>query len=406
MTIGQGVAKQLRVKRQSAKGSLAGTSGGQILRRETAKFELQKETYTTESEITSKRQLTSNRHGVRLVNGDVAGILSPGTYAEILSAILMRDFTAVSALTGLSLTVAGAGPTYTITRAAGDFLAGGFKVGMVVRLTAGSLNAANLNKNLWITAVTATVLTVMPLNGVALVAEGPIASCTATVPGKITYVPETGHTNFYYTVEEWYSDVPYSERNLDVKFLAATLALPGTGNAKISLSALGLNQTNDPAAYFTAPSAESTSQALVAASGLLSVNGTVQAVVTDLNIVMDSKGTAADGVVGSDIRPDVFTGKVMVTGSFTAYFDSGTIPALFTSETALAIHSALVAGSDAAADFMAISLSRIKLNTSTPDDGEVGLKRTYSFVAEYNSAGGAALANQATTVQVQDSLAA
>ena len=48
----------------------------------------------------------------------------------------------------------------------------------MVRLSVGSLNAANISKNLLVIGVTATVLTVIPLNGVAMVAESSIAGCT------------------------------------------------------------------------------------------------------------------------------------------------------------------------------------------------------------------------------------
>jgi len=65
----------------------------------------------------------------------------------------------------------------------------------------------------------------------------------------------------------------------------------------------------------------------------------------------------------------------------------------------------LAAGSEANADFVTLTMSAVKLSSSTPDDGETGLKRTYSFTAFFNSAGGAALANHATTIQVQDSAA-
>jgi hypothetical protein len=292
MAIAQGVSKETRFKRQSAKGALAGTSAGQVLRRETSTFDLQKEAYTTESEITKKAQITSVRHGAKLVNGSVTGIFSPGTYSDIVSAILRRDFASVTSITGLSITIAGSGP-YTITRASGDFLAGGIKIGMVVRLTAGSFNSNNLNKNFLVTNVTATVLTVIVLNGSTMTAEGPIAAATVAVPGKVTYVPETGHTNIYYTIEEWYSDAAVSERNMDVRFSTAALSLPGSGNAKISLTALGLDQTDDTSAYFTSPTAETTTGALVAASGALLVNGTSQAVITDLSINIDGRGNAA-----------------------------------------------------------------------------------------------------------------
>jgi hypothetical protein len=405
MTIAQGTSKQTRFKRQSAKGSLAGTSDGQILRRESSTFELAKETYNTANEITSKKQLLSSRHGVKIINGSLRGILSPGTYSDPISAILRRDFAAVSAITGASITIAGSGP-YTVTRAAGSFLTDGIKIGMVVRLTAGSFNAANLDKNLLVTAVTALALTVTVLNGSTLTAEGPIASATVSVPGKVTYVPESSHTNIYYTIEEWYSDASISERNLDVKFTEANISLPGSGNAMIDLTAIGLDQSKDASAYFTSPAAETTTDALAAANGALLVNGTAQGTVTDLTININGNGTAADGVVGTNIRPDVFNGKVMVTGSFTIYFEGGTIPDLYRDETETTLLSALTAGSAADADFVTFTISKMKLNSSTPDDAETGLKRTYNFEGVYNSAGGASLANTATTLQVQDSQAA
>jgi hypothetical protein len=102
----------------------------------------------------------------------------------------------------------------------------------------------------------------------------------------------------------------------------------------------------------------------------------------------------------------VFVGKVMVSGSFTAYFQDRTIADLFDDETEFAILSALTASNAAAADFMTLALSECKLNADAPDDGETGLKRSYEYVATYNAAGGAAVANLATTLMVQDSQAA
>jgi hypothetical protein len=406
MAIAQGVSKQTRFKRQSAKGTLAGASAGQVMRRESSTFELQKETYDTASEITSTQQMVSSRHGVKQIAGAIQGILSPGTYSDLIAAVLRRDFAAVTSITGASITIAGSGPSYTVTRAAGSFLTDGIKIGMVVRLTAGSFNAANLNKNLLVTNVTATVLTVLVVNGVALVAEGPIASATVSVPGKVTYTPATGHTNIYYTFEEWYPDITVSERFQDVKVSSADLSLPGSGNAAISMSLVGLDMTKDTTVYYTSPTAETTTESLVAASGILQVNGVSQAVVTDLSFTIDGQEQPANGVVGSNVRPDVFRGKVMVTGSFTCYFESGTIPDLFINETDISILSALANGATAAADFMTIYLPKLNLNSSTPDDGETGLTRTYNFTAEYNSAGGAAVATQQTTIQIQDSQAA
>lgn len=406
MATSQGVNAQLRFKRQASKGTLAGTSLGQILRRKQATFELQKDTYDTSGEITSTQQIKSVRHGVRKVAGAISGLLSPGTYSDLIGALLRRDFAAVTASTSVGITVAGAGPTYTLTRGAGSWLTDGYKVGMVVRLSVGSLNAANISKNLLITAIgSATVMTVQPVNGVAMVAEGPITGCTVTATGKSTYVPTSGHTNIYYTFETWEPGVPSSEVNQDVQIGQAQFTLPGSGNAEISFDAVGLDQTKSASVYFTSPTAETSTDVAVAASGILYVNGAAVANVTDLNFTINGNVNPADGVVGSNVRPDVFRGNIQVDGSFTAYFDSTTIPNLFLNETAIAIVGVLAAGASATADFISYAIPQVKLKSDTPDDNETGRKRTYNFTAIYNSTGGSGQATEQTTILIQDSAA-
>jgi hypothetical protein len=83
-----------------------------------------------------------------------------------------------------TLTIAGAGP-YTITRSAGSFITDGFSLGDTVMLPnsfAGSgcnagLSAGNKGTRLFVTGITATVLTVKVIGGGTMVAEGPIATC-------------------------------------------------------------------------------------------------------------------------------------------------------------------------------------------------------------------------------------
>lgn len=402
--IAQGVAKVLTFGRQSAKGTLALTNSGQKVRRTTANFNLQKESFNGADEITSTRQMITSRHGVKQVTGDLNNLLSPKTYSDQLSALLRRDFAAVSAITGLSITIAaGAGSTYTVTRASGSWVTDGVKVGMVGRLTAGTFTAGNLNNNLLILSMTATVLTVQTLNDKSLTAEGPIASASFTLTGKSTYVPLTGHTSIYYTVEEWYSDIGKSYRNKDVKVGSATLALPGSGNATIDMAFVGLDQTEDSSQYFSSPTAETTTNTLTAASGILFVNGTQQAVITDLNITIDGGQTPADGTVGSNLRADIFEGKVLVTGSFSGYFEGGANDGYFINETEISILTALTDGSANNAEFVSIYLPRVKVNSADGDDGETGITRTYNFEALYYN--GAGVGVNATTIQIQDSAA-
>lgn len=402
MSIAQGTTRQFRFKRQSAKGTLAGTSAGQILRRTNGKLNLQKETYNTANELTSTQQMKSSRHGVKQATGNLSGLVSPGTYGDFLQALLRQDAAATSAITGASITIAGAGP-YTLTRAAGSYLTDGIKVGDVVRLTAGTFTAGNLNKNLLVTGVTALVLTVVVVNGSTLTAEGPIASATVTVPGKKTMVPETGHTNIYYTIEEWMSDIPRSKVTQDVKVGQAQIDFPGSGNLTASFNLTGLDQTASGSVYFTAPTAETTSDVLASASGLLLVAGTASAVVTQASITINGNAQPANGVVGSDLRPDVFSGKVMVTGTFSAYFDGGTVSDAFIDETEISMIFVNTDGSEANADFMTLVMSRVKVNAEDSDDSETGSIAQYTFEALLNSTGGAGTAYDKTTVAIQDS---
>ena len=402
MAIATGVAKQLRFKAESAWGTAAGTSGGQVLRRVSSTLDLKKATYES-SEIVSHYQVSDFRHGVRSVDGSISGELSPGTYQLMIEAAVRKASAAVTAITGMSITIATSGSNYTITRAAGDFLSGGIKMGMVVRLTAGSFTAGNLNNNLLVLSLTATVLTVYPLNGSTLTAEGPIASATLTVPGKYTYAPTSGHTDPSFSVEHWYSDISQSELFTGCKVNSLAMSLPPSGIAKIDIGMMGKDVTTNTSAYYSSPTAASTAGVLAAVNGVVSVSGTRVATLTGLSINV-SGGMTAEAVVGANTYPDIFEGRVKVTGQFTAFFENATLRDLFINETEASIVAAFSTGSTNAADFMAISLPRIKVGGASKDDGEKGLVQTFPFTALYYSSGGSGVASEATTMQVHDSL--
>jgi len=406
MTIAAGVAKSLRYKVEATWGTAPGPTGAQLLRRVTSDLNLAKETYQS-AEIRSDYQLSDFRHGVRSVGGAINGELSPGTWEDFIAAALRRAYVAVAAITGASITVAGAGPTYTITRAAGSWLTDGVKVGQVGRLTAGGFNAANLNKNLFVLEITATVLTVMPLNGVALVAEGPIASATWTIPGKTTYAPSTGHTDLSYAIEHYYSDLDESELFLGCKINQMDLALPPTGISTIAFQFMGRDVTaasGASAPYYTSPTAETSTGVLAAVNGLLIAQGAAIASVTGLSLAL--KGNmAAEPVVGSNVYPDIAEGRITVDGQITALFETVAMRDYFLNETEVALAVALSTGSTAGAEFMSFTLPRIKFGGATKDDGEKNLVQTMPFTALYNATGGAGVKHEQTTMAAQDSQA-
>jgi hypothetical protein len=404
MTVAQGVAKQLAYKKQTAKGSAASGSGGQLLRRETATFSKKRDTYSA-NEITSHQQHTGDTHGIAASDATINGLLSPGTYKDLLASLLRKDMTATSDITGLSITVAGTGP-YTLTDASATFLTDGIKNGDVVRLTAGSFAAGNDNNNLLVTAATETQLTVIVVNGSDMTAEGPIASATLSVPGKKTRAPTSGHTNDYYTFEEWYSDISKSHTWPDAQVAKADIGLPSTGNATINFNLMGLGQrTKGASQVLTSPTAETSTAILAAIRGVVMVGGTQYATVTSAQVSIDGGMSAGEAVIGSNYRTDNQRGTMKVSGTLTILYEDDTVGDIFDNEgaTSLVLLSAEDASDDA--EFVTFSMSRVKIFGDDADDGKKQIVRSYPFTAEINGAGGAALANDQTICSIQDSAA-
>ncbi len=406
MTIAAGVPKQLIYKAESAWGVAPGVGSAFRLRRVTSDLNLRKQTYES-NEIRSDYQVSDMRHGIRSVEGSINGELSPGTWEDFIAAAVRKVFVATAAMTGLSITIAGSGPTYTVARGAGSFLTDGVKAGDIVRLTAGSFNAANLNKNLLVISLVAATLTVMPLNGVALFAEGPIASSTVSVPGKRAWVPTTGHTDTSFAFEHYYSDLDESELFLGCKIQSMEFGMPATGIATARMQILGKDVTNASGAsapYYTSPTAETTSGVLAAVNGLIAVQGAAVATLTGLSLSI-AGGMEAQPVAGSNVYADIAEGRVRVSGQFTALFESITMRDYFINETEISLFAAFATGTSAAADFVSFEIPRIKVGGASKDDGEKNLIQTFPFVALYNGAGGAGISSEQTTIVIQDSLA-
>lgn len=400
MTAASGIFKQLAYKAETVFGTSPAAAGAQSLRRVQSTLDLNKDTYQS-NEIRADLQVANFRHGVRRVSGKISGELSCKTYSDFFAAILKRDFTAGATAAAASLTIAGTGPTYTVTRSARSFLTDGFKVGDLVRLSVGALNVANINRNLLVTAVTATALTVLPLSAVAMVAEGPVTGCTVTVQGKKTYIPQSGHTDRSFSIEHWYSDLGQSELFTGCKISKLALGLPPTGMATIDMDVMGQDVTAAAAQYFTAPTAQTSTGTLAAVNGVLRVGGTTVASLTGLSLDL-SAAFKGDPVVGSNKIPTLFPGRVQVTGQATAYFDSVALRDAFLNETEIDLVGVFTADNTNTSPAIALALPRIKLGGSAKNDGENGLVQTLPFTALLNTAGGAGTATELTTMTIQD----
>ena len=406
MPFATGVFKKLSLKKQATLGvkAPAGAAGSaRYMRRVSSTLKLGKAIYTS-AEINTSQQRRDVRHGVRNVTGTISGELSVGGYQLPIESVVRRIATAggaTNALTNITTASAGAGTNQgTLTRAAGDFIADGHKVGDVIRLTGAGAGANTMN--LLIVGLTATVMTVRTLNKTDITAQASGSALTIALAGKKTFIPQANHTRDYYTIEHFYSDIPDSEQFVDSVFTGVTIGLPATGMATVSFPIMGLNMETGNAEYFTNPAAPPNGGIVAANNGLLIVNGIVVATVTGLTVTLNGNYSVPGGVVGSNVDPDVFPGVIDVTGQMTVLFTSSAMRDLFLNETEFGIIVAMTENNTPLAGVIAISMPRCKLTDSDKDDSQTQLTQTFPFQSLENVAGGAGTNSEASSFVIQD----
>jgi translation initiation factor 1 (eIF-1/SUI1) len=398
-----GVFKQVTYKVETTYGVMPAAGAAQAMRRVTSSLDMTKDTYQS-AEMRPDFQMADFRHGLRKVAGTINGELSAKTYVDFLAAVLKKDFAAGVTVTGASLTIAGTAGAWTIKRAAGSWLTDGVKIGDVVRLTAGTFNAANRDKNIQVTAITATDLTGIVLNASALVPEGPIASATLTVIGKKAFTPQSGHTDKSFSIEHWHPDVPSSEVFTGLKVSKMTFTLPATGMATVAVEFVGKDVVPGVAQYFVNPTPVTVTGTMAAVNGVVKVGNATGGTITSATIEITAAQSSEPGI-GSNTADQASTGRVIITGQVTAKFDSTGLRDAFYNETETSAYLAFTSDNSAASDFMAFSLSRLKLNGAAKDDGEKILIQTIPFQALLDINGGAGKATEMTTLSIQDSAA-
>jgi len=399
-TKAKGVSKLVAYKKETTFGVPAGATGGKLLRRTSADFTSTRESYQS-SEIRTDQQVADFRLGTSSTDGSLSGELSPGAYTDLIQAVLAKDFVAGGNTASASVTIAASGLFFTITRSTGDYLADGFKVGEVVRMTGAGLNADNAGNNLLVVNVSALVLTVRAISGTTLIPEGPIATVALASTGKETIVPLTGHTDQSFTQEEWYSDIGQSEVHTGVKYGNFSVTVPATGLVTTDFTAMGkgLYQTGT-SQYFTTPSALSTTGIVAAVNGAVIINGSATtACVTSFDFSVD-RAMEASQCIGSNTAEEIFLGTISVSGNFSTYFESGTVRDFFENETDVTLVLALATGEEKNAGVMTFVLPKVIISSFSKADSDLGIVATCAFTAVLNdvATGGLPL----TTIQVVD----
>lgn len=398
--LAKGVDKKIAYRKETTWGVVAPDSGAKQLRRVTSQFNQMAEELQS-AEIRQDYQIADYRHGSLSTEGSLNGELSPSTYADFFAAALAKDFVAGGVTASAALTIAASGDFYTITRDSGSWLTDGFYVGNVIRLTGAGFAPANVGKNIQILSITALVLTVRTFDENTLTAEGPIAAAGASVVGKQTFAPLTGHTSDSFTVEEFYGGgVNVSEVHTGNKVGSVAVQLPASGFCTVDFTFMGKGMMQTGASqHFATATAASTTGLTVGVSGSVLVNGVPAGVITNASFNID-RGLEPAVVVGSKYAADIFDGRINVTGEFSTYFENEVYRDYFIDETKISLVFALTTGSEANAEVISFVLPSVKLGSSSRNDGETGIVQDHSFQAILNTVTTTGL--PATTLLIQD----
>lgn len=380
-------------------------TGGQILRRVSSTLKLGKDTYTS-NEVNSHRQVSDFRHGVKRVTGGiVSGEFSPGTYWDLFEAVLrctaaaavtadQTDFTSVSADNSTS--------KFTFT--GGNPHTKGFRVGSIVRFTNLS-DADNNTTNFLIAAMGGTSnreWTVYPAPD-TMTAD---AAFSVAEIGQSMFMPASSFVSRKFAIEHYFEDIDIARLFTEVRADGFNWQLPATGISTIDFTGMGRDMevyTAGSAPFFTAPTAETSTGLAAAVNGALFFQGTRVGVCTGLNI-QAALNASSDAVVGQNYVPEIFLGKLNVTGQATIMLEDATFINYFKNETELSIVAFLTANNDDTSPAASITLPRVKLgDADAPLSGEAGIIQTCPFTAlKYATAGSG---YDATTIRLQDTSA-
>lgn len=371
MGVQANVQTTIAYKAETTFGTAPTATGAQLLRRVSSSLAPIKDTFAS-NEVRSDYQVNDVRHGMRSVRGNIEGELSTQTYDDWLEAMLRGTWTAGVSTSptdfATGVTIATSGTTSTLTFAgAGSLLTKGFKLGDIVRAT-GLTQTANNGKNVRIVALTATVMTVYP----ALTAQAQQATgWTVAVAGrKLTQ----GTQKRSFTIEQALADASLWERYTGVRVNGAAFNVQPNGMSTVSWELMGQNFAMGTAsAYFTSPTAETTTGVLSGVDGFLRLDGEEQAVVTGLQLNFTNNMTMTP-VIGATQAPDIFYGRMVVTGTVSAYLEDADLVNAFISESEIDLVATLEAGTDPQ-DFLSFNMQRIKLTgaqkTIGPDGGVI-----------------------------------
>jgi hypothetical protein len=370
-----GLSKLITIKKETTRGVKASNTGGQLLQRVTGSFQGDKEVYVSNS-MRPSQMLGDQRHGTRKATGDLSVEIQCLTNKELIAAAMRRDFAADAATTGAVVTISVSSGATAFTRSSGSFITDGFKVGRI--LTATGIAASADNTKALIVSVAALTMHAIKLDGTAYTTASAGASITLSHTGKYTYVPQTGHTNDSFTVEEWHPDLAVPKGFCTLGQQVNTLAIDYKPNAMgtFQFGFLGSDfEIASSTRYFASPTAVPSEGVHSGGASVLSINGAKVTNCTGFSLNINN-GISQESVVGSSAIGAVSRAKSMISGSMTLLFTDSTYTDAFSNEGSLEVAYASVSTGGSGFSFYCASA---KVGKVTKDDGEKVIVVTVPF---------------------------
>lgn len=362
MAIQTNVATKIVYGAESTLGTPPATNSGKILRRNTSNLAIAKDTFAS-AEVRTDFQVADMRHGMQSVRGSIEAELSLQSFDSLIEAAMGGTWaTGVSCspsdfATGVTVATSGGYSTLTFA-GAGSLITKGFNVGDIVRL-AGFTTSANNAKNLRITTLTATVMTVYP----AITAASQQASgWSVTVPGKKLLM---GTTKRSFTFEHVFDDIDVSELFKGCRVNGMSIRAQPNQPIGITFDILGQSGIVNGAAdspYFVSPTAAPTTSVVAGLNGGVRVGSQELAIVTGLDLNLTNSMSVA-GVVGAAISPEVFQGRKLVTGNVSLFLQDEAQIAAFLNETELDIATMFNTSTGTPQDFISLNIQRAKFTS-------------------------------------------
>lgn len=366
--------------------SAGGTA--KTIRRMGTSLNAAKDTYAS-NEVRQDQQVADMRHGTKRGAGTIDGELSTESYDDFIEAAMRGTWaegaTAINPANNTSVAFASTG---VITFGSGSLLTQGVRVGHVLRPSGITGANAGLNgKNLRVTAVTATTMTVALPKGVTMANQTAQTTGFAfAAPGKLLTM---GKLKRSFTIEQHYPDIDGSELFEGSRIGGFGLSIQPNGMITVGFDVLAKRPKvleGSEAPYFTDPNDQGSTGVLSSMSGRLRMLGGDQVVVTALSLNL-SCGLTAPPVVGDDEPADIFYGRSVVTGSVSTFMANMDMVKAFHNEDELSL-GALCTSADQA-DFINFVANRIKLGAAQKTvAAEGGLIVTSPFQALLKSGTG------------------